>query len=183
VFTGRGATVICPNCSYDNIDGVDTCDECGQPLVDFDPAGCELEESISRHSIRVLAPKPPLTVSSAATVREAVQMMAEKNIGALLVEQDRSVVGIFTERDVLNRVTPRLADALDRPVCEYMTRSPETIRRRDSIAYALHAMDIGGYRHMPVVDEYGAANGILSVRDILRFLCVRFAEIRSACGG
>ena len=61
----------------------------------------------------------------------------------------------------------------------YMTRSPETIRRQDSIAYALHQMDIGGYRHMVVVDRYGTPTGILSVRDILRFLCVRFAEIRT----
>ncbi len=62
-----------------------------------------------------------------------------------------------------------------------MTRSPETIRRQDSIAYALHAMDIGGYRHMVVVDSAtGMPTGILSVRDILRFLCVRFAEIRSS---
>jgi CBS domain-containing protein len=171
--------MICPDCSFDNIEGVDWCEACGQPLVDFDPATCELEESISRHSIRVLAPKPAVTIPASRSVREAIREMAGKNIGCLLVTDGANVVGIFTERDVLNRVSADLTGALDQPVSKFMTASPETIRRQDSIAYALHAMDIGGYRHMPVVDKAGVPNGILSVRDILRFLCVRFAEIRS----
>jgi CBS domain-containing protein len=170
--------MICPDCSFDNIEGVDWCEACGQPLVDFDPATCELEESISKHSIRVLAPKQPVAISASKTVREAIGTMAEKNIGCVLIADGKNVVGIFTERDVLNRVSADLT-ALDAPVSKFMTPSPETIRRQDSIAYALHAMDIGGYRHIPVVDKTGAPDGILSVRDILRFLCVRFAEIRS----
>jgi CBS domain-containing protein len=170
--------MICPDCGYDNIEGVDGCEQCGQPLVEFDASTCELEESISRHSIAVLAPKPPICVPGSTTVREAVRMMAQKKIGCLVVEDSNSLVGVFTERDVLNRISPDLS-ALDQPVSAFMTRSPETIRRQDSIAYALHAMDIGGYRHMVVVDRYGAPTGILPVRDILRFLCVRFAEIRS----
>jgi len=170
--------VICPDCGYDNIEGVDWCEQCGQPLVEFDPATCELEESISRHSIRVLSPKPAISVPPSCTVREAVRMMAQRNIGCLLVQDSSGVAGVFTERDVLNRISPDMT-AMDRPVSDYMTRSPETRRRQDSIAYALHAMDIGGYRHMAVVDSEGSPTGILSVRDILRFLCVKFAEIRS----
>jgi CBS domain-containing protein len=177
-LTAKENAMICPDCGYDNIEGVDWCETCGQPLVEFDPATCELEESISRHSIRVLSPKPAISVPPSCTVREAVRMMAQKNIGCLLVQEGSSVTGVFTERDVLNRISPDMT-AMDRPVRDYMTRSPETIRRQDSIAYALHAMDIGGYRHMAVVDSSGAPTGILSVRDILRFLCVRFAEIRS----
>ena len=61
-----------------------------------------------------------------------------------------------------------------------MTDTPVTISQDDSIAYALHAMDLGGYRHLPVVDENNRPTGIISVRDILRFLCVRFAELRTA---
>jgi CBS domain-containing protein len=170
--------MICPDCGYDNIEGVDGCEQCGQPLVDFDPASCELEESISRHSIAVLTPKPVVTIPSTTTVRDSIRTMAEKNIGCVLVKDCERLAGVFTERDVLNRITPDL-DALDEPVGNFMTRSPETIRRQDSIAYALHQMDIGGYRHMVIVDRYGSPTGILSVRDILRFLCVRFAEIRS----
>jgi len=59
--------MICPDCGYDNIEGVDGCEQCGQPLVDFDPATCELEESISRHSIAVLTPKSGVSVPSCST--------------------------------------------------------------------------------------------------------------------
>ena len=137
--------MICPDCGYDNIEGVDGCEQCGQPLVDFDPSTCELEESISRHSIAVLAPKPAVCISAETTVREAVQTMAQKNIGCLLVKEAEQLAGVFTERDVLNRISQDLS-ALDEPVSNYMTRSPETIRRQDSIAYALHA---DGYRRLP----------------------------------
>ena len=69
---------------------------------------------------------------------------------------------------------------LDRPVADFMTPSPETITKQDSIAYALHAMDLGGYRHIPVVAEDSKLPiGIISIRDILRFLCIRFAKLRS----
>ena len=73
----------------------------------------------------------------------------------------------FSERDVLNKVAPNLA-ALDRPVSDFMTQSPVSLIKQDSIAYALHAMKLGGYRHLPVLNEARRPTGIISVRDILR---------------
>lgn len=173
--------MICPDCGYDNIDGVDTCEACGQPLVQFDFTSTELEQSISRHSINVLCPKTPVTVNAAASAREAVGEMVGRKIGCLLVEEDGKLVGIFSERDVLNKISADTA-VLERPVSEFMTPAPVTISGKDSIAYALQAMDLGGYRHMPIVDEQNRPTGIISIRDILRFLCVRFAELRPAPG-
>lgn len=170
--------MICPDCGHDNISGVDTCEACGQPLVQFDPSGCELEQSISRHSISVLNPKTPVTVNSSVSLREAVAQLVEHRIGALLVVENDVLVGIVTERDVLNRVSEDPA-MLDKPVFDSMTRSPESVKPQDSIAYALHAMDLGGYRHLAIVDDTGRPTGIISIRDILRFLCVRFAEMRA----
>ena len=164
----------CPDCGHDNIVGVDTCEECGQPLVDFDPSGSELEQCISRHAIGVLCPKAPITIESSVSLRDAVSRMVEHKIGCLLVVENDVLVGIVTERDVLNNATEDLA-AFDRPVFDFMTQSPTSIKPQDSIAYALHSMDLGGYRHMPIVDDAGTPKGIISVRDILRFLCARFA--------
>src|SRR5690606_34589106 len=112
-------------CGLDNIPGSDWCDQCGKPLVEIDLDSCELEESISRHSIRVLAPKPAVSVDAQATVREAIAAMVQKNIGCLLVEKNSSIVGVFTERDVLHRVSADLR-TLDRPVSEFMTAKPAT---------------------------------------------------------
>lgn len=170
--------MICPDCGHDNISGVDLCEACGQPLSEFDLlCGSDLEESISRHSISVLAPRKPATVSAATTVQDAIKEMVDRKIGCLLVVDGSQLVGIFSERDVLNKVSAEMS-SLSKPVSEFMTAKPTAIRKQDSIAYALHAMDIGGYRHMPIVDDSGKPTGIISVRDILRFLCVRFAEIR-----
>jgi CBS domain-containing protein len=169
--------MICPDCGFDNIDGVDLCEECGQPLANLDPAGSSLEQSISRHEVRVLAPKQPVTVPAIASVGECVREMATRGFGCLLVEEDGRLAGVFTERDVLDKISGDLT-LLNRPVSEFMTRDPVAISRHDSIAYAMHAMDIGGYRHLPIVDSEGKPNGIISVRDILRFLCVRFAALR-----
>lgn len=174
--------MICPDCRYDNIPGVDVCEQCGQPLVAFDNSGSELEQSITRHDVDVLCPKTPIAVDASSTVREAVAEMVARKIGCLLVQQDGELVGIFTERDVLNRISGDLS-LLDQPVSEFMTRTPATITPRDSIAYALQTMGLGGYRHLPVVADDGRPRGIISIRDILRFLCVRFAELRSAASG
>ena len=137
--------MICPDCGYDNIEGVDWCEQCGQPLVEFDPATCELEESISRHSIRVLSPKPAISVPPSCTVREAVRMMAQRNIGCLLVQDSSGVAGVFTERDVLNRISPDMT-AMDRPVSDYMTLLP-----RDHSPAGFHRLRAArdGHRRLP----------------------------------
>jgi len=172
--------MLCPDCGHDNIAGVDLCEECGQTLVLFDFVGDELEASIARHAIDVLNPRSPAMVDGGRSTREAVREMVDRGIGCLLVQQNGSLVGIVTERDVLNRVAADPNANLERPVAEFMTSEPETITRQDSIAYALHAMDLGGYRHIPVVDDDGRPVGIISVRDILRFLAIRFAQLRSS---
>jgi CBS domain-containing protein len=173
--------MICPHCDHDNIDGVDLCDECGMPLTQFDFKGSELEESIARHSVEVLCPKEPFSVAPTALAREAIQQMVQNKIGCLLVVKNGELAGVFSERDVLNKVAPNLS-ALDRPVSDFMTASPVSLIKQDSIAYALHAMKLGGYRHLPVLNESGKPTGIISVRDILRFLCIRFAELRMHAG-
>lgn len=169
----------CPDCGFDNIDGVDLCEACGQPLVDVEPTGSELEESICRHLVSVLPTKTPVVVAPQTPVREAVDKMVGLKLGCLLVVEGDDFPGIFTERDLLIKVSEDLLALMDRPVADFMTPSPATITRNDSIAYALHAMDVGGYRHLPIVDDTGRPIGIISIRDILRFLCVRFAEIRT----
>lgn len=170
--------MICPSCQYDNIPGVDACEQCGQSLTHMEEPSSELERSITQHPVQVLAPKTPVTVSAHASVRTAIASLVEHRIGCLLVEDDGQVSGIFTERDVLNRVLPDRT-AMDRPVATVMTPSPQTITGEDSIAYAMHEMTVGGYRHLPVANSDGVASGIISARDLVRFLSIRFADLRS----
>lgn len=170
--------MICPDCGHDNIDGIDACDECGQPLTGLQEPESDLERSITSHPVRALVAKRPVTVLAETTVREAVDEMVRHRIGCLLVEDEGKITGIFTERDVLNRVLTETA-SLDGPVAQFMTASPETVSLTDSIAYAMHAMSVGGYRHLPVAGKDGEAVGIISARDLLRYLSIRFADLRT----
>lgn len=169
----------CPDCGSINVDGSDECHSCGISLSHFDPKGAEIEQSITAHPISVLCTREPICISPETPVRSAIHQMAAKNLGCVLVEDHRhKLLGVFSERDVLNKVagTP---GAMDRPVSEFMTASPTTVTKRDSIGFALQTMGLGGYRHLPIVDAENVAVGQLSTRDILRFLCVNYAKSRS----
>jgi CBS domain-containing protein len=104
--------------------------------------------------------------------------MADHGIGCVLVLDGESLVGIFSERDVLTRVTSQ-PTRLKEPVRAVMTPKPFTISANDSIGYALQSMDLGGYRHIPIVDGAGKAVGLISIRDIVRFLGVYYAKSRA----
>ena len=78
----------CPDCGHDNIDGDDTCDACGQSLIQLDPKGGELEQTITKHTIDMLAPRKPVAVQVTTTAREAIRHMVRHGIGCLIVERD-----------------------------------------------------------------------------------------------
>jgi len=91
-----------------------------------------------------------------------------------VVEQGK-LVGIFTERDVLMKLNDRAAELGDRPVSQFMTETVQSLPATAKIAFALHRMDLGGYRHVPIVDDEGRPIGIFSVRDMLNYLTRKMA--------
>jgi CBS domain-containing protein len=60
-----------------------------------------------------------------------------------------------------------------------MTAAPATATKSDSLGFAMQSMDLGGYRHLPIVNSAGIATGIISSRDLLRFMAVKYAASRS----
>ncbi len=163
--------MLCPACGHKNIEGVDACEKCEQSLVFASKPQPKsgLERSIWKDRISLLAPSTPLAVSSATPVREVLKLLVERSIGCVLVVDDSKLVGIFSERDALLRLN---ADAQTRghePVGKFMTSPVESLGLDDRIAFALHKMDIGGFRHIPVL-ENGEPRGVISIRDILRYM-------------
>ena len=123
---------------------------------------------MSRRLIReIIADRPLVTASRTMTVRAAAILMAEKRIGALLVVEGERIAGIFTERDVLNKVLAGRLDPDNTPLAQVMVANPQTIRADKPLAYALHMMAEGGFRHVPVVDDEGVPLGMVSARDAL----------------
>jgi signal-transduction protein with cAMP-binding, CBS, and nucleotidyltransferase domain len=128
-----------------------------------------LGEAILNAPIRALDPRPAAQLPETATIREAIQLMLQRGIGAVLVVKDGRVVGIFTERDVLRRVAVSGID-LARPVKDVMTPDPEALDLDDGIAFALNRMIVGGFRNVPIVDESGAPLAVLSQREVVAYI-------------
>jgi CBS domain-containing protein len=99
-----------------------------------------------------------------------VQLLLDKEVGAVLVvDAAGMLVGIFSERDLLVKVAGSDKDLSALPIEQFMTPKPQTIEPNATLAFALHKMDVGGYRHLPVVRD-GRPIAILSVRDLIRHM-------------
>jgi CBS domain-containing protein len=108
-----------------------------------------------------------LTVEAGAAIVAVAQQMADRNVGAVLVQEDGRLAGIMTERDLMRAVGRGLRD--DAVVGECMTAHPDTIAPDDTIEHAAVLMIHGGYRHLPVVDGDEVV-GVLSIRDLVPML-------------
>ena len=164
--------MICPSCGHQNLPGSDECARCMFDLMSLDgpEAHDRVEASVMLDSVEALRPKEPVTISATALLGDALQMMVDKEIGALLVtDESKRLVGILTERDYLTKVVGLIADYPRQPLQPIMTLNPETVSPSDSIAFAMQKMDVGGYRHLPVVED-GRPVGIISVRDVIRHI-------------
>jgi CBS domain-containing protein len=165
--------ITCPYCSAGNIEGVDECIECGQPLTDMylrDPAN-NVEYSLLNDRVAALSPKTPVSVASTTPVGVVLNQMVEKSIGCVMVLNEmRELIGIFSERDALLKLNDQAAELFDRPIAEFMTANQQVLAANAKIAFAVQRMDLGGYRHIPIVDDKDKLTGVISVRDILRYL-------------
>jgi len=108
-----------------------------------------------------------VTVDPAVNVTDAVTIMSKHATGSALVLDSGTLVGIFTERDVLRALveSPSADAARVSPVSAWMTRDPVTIGPETSVGDALNEMLFRGFRHLPVV-EGGAVVGMVSMRDL-----------------
>jgi CBS domain-containing protein len=129
----------------------------------------QLGEAILGATIRDLEPLPAAMVKETASIKQAIQVMLDRNLGAVLVEREGKAVGIFTERDILRRVI-RTGIDLERPVEEVMTPDPETLSLGDAIGFALNRMAVGGYRNIPIVDDAGKPLSVLSQREVVTYI-------------
>jgi CBS domain-containing protein len=134
-----------------------------------------LDSSTFRKPIKHLRVRKPLQVSKDTKIADAVRLMNEKGLGCVLVTEQEKLIGIFTERDVLKKVMGTM-DASVATVGDAMTLNPECFQPDDSIAFVLNAMHVGGYRHVPIVDQNKRPLAVVSVKDIVAFILDNFPE-------
>lgn len=124
---------------------------------------------------RVLARPEPRTVQSGTSLDVALREMQAGRGETILVCDGRRLVGIVTERDVLNRVIGQATDG-SRPVDDFMTREPDTLSADASLLEAMTMMDKGGYRNLPLIDDQGALSGLLRQQDLLEYVAEAFPQ-------
>lgn len=108
-----------------------------------------------------------VTVDPATTLGEVTTLLSERRIGAVVVLQDRKVIGIVSERDVVKTIARIGASALTTPVREAMTSRIITCGLNDSIDELMDSMTAGRFRHLPVI-ENGELAGIVSIGDVVK---------------
>ena len=109
-----------------------------------------------------------LTIDPASSVQDAIELMKTQGQSYVLVTDGDRIVGIFTERDLLNRVLSEKKLPAEVQVQEVMTPNPDALNPDDYIAYAVERMARYGYRTIPVED--GPALNVLTVWDVMMHL-------------
>jgi len=165
---------LCPFCGAENIDGADVCDDCSQSLEHLSKPrrAPGVEDALFQDRVGTLVRTRPLAVDEATSVGEVIELLVRERVGCVVILRGEEVVGIFSERDALMRIGDAIERCRQRPVREFMTDSPETLDAQDKLVFALHKMDVGHFRHVPILRD-GRLHGVVSVRDILRYLTDR----------
>lgn len=142
------------------------------PLSNYEPTqySSALEVALAESPVSLIQSQPFAELEATTPIRRAVQTLHGLRVASLLVVEQGRLVGIFTERDVLERVAEQFSKLADKPIREVMTCDPLVVYASDPAGTALAAIAAAGYRHVPVLDSEGKIRGIVSPRRVFDFL-------------
>jgi signal-transduction protein with cAMP-binding, CBS, and nucleotidyltransferase domain len=145
-----------------------------RPLYGLDvpraDATAGIVRSVMEDDLSHLKQMETLAVSPEASAQQVAAWMKEAQTGCALVLDDRKkLVGIFTEHDVLCKLMKTGDDAQNVPVSELMTRNPEALKDSDSVAAALNKMAMGRFRHIPIARSDGSYS-VASIKSVLNYI-------------
>ena len=126
-----------------------------------------------------LCARPPVTVSTDASLAEAARLMCERHVGSIVVMGEGAgraqVAGIITDRDIVRAQVHRTSDLSTLSAADIMTADPLAISEHDSIGAAVSHMRARGVRRAPVVSQDGTLVGVVSADDLLARLAAQVA--------
>ena len=154
-------------------------DSIDEELVLMEERISEVEEVISfdvlDDPIGSVSNRAATTIPFEASVGDAIRTMQAERTGSLaVVDTEGRIVGIFTERDVLLKVVGKIAHLDATSIIDVMTPSPETLREDDKLIFAMNKMQVGGFRHVPIVDAERRPLHVLSLREVMHHVLRRF---------
>lgn len=118
-------------------------------------------------------------VTPDVTLAEAVKLLAERRIGAVLVMSGHVLDGILSERDIVRVIAERGADALAEPVGSVMTRKVIHCKPADTVGAIMEKMTSGKFRHLPVMHEDRIV-GLISIGDVVKTRVAEFEHEQEA---
>ena len=130
---------------------------------------------LRNEKVRAVAQQESITVAPDATLDQALAKMRSGGGEALLIVDQGGLVGILTERDVLNRILGRGIDG-SRPVRDFMSAEPRTLSADATLLDAMTAMESGHYRNLPLLSESGKVVGMLRQQDLLEYVAEAFPQ-------
>ena len=121
-----------------------------------------------------------ITIEPNTNVAAAAKLLAERRIGALVVTgADRRMVGIVSERDIVQELAVHGAASLDLPLTDIMTRKVMTCSPSDTISSVMERMTQGKFRHLPVLEQ-GRLIGVVSIGDVVKYRLQQMEREQSA---
>ena len=121
------------------------------------------------HQILNTKPTQIFSVTPSTSVLDALKLMTEKNISALLIMEHDELLGIFTERDYARKIILHGKSSIDTPISEAMTTNPITVKPTDSIELCMELMTEKHIRHLPVATADKVV-GMVSIGDVVKFI-------------
>ena len=143
----------CPVCGHDNFAGEDQCEACGADLrtIDVPQDAVDFHGRLLGEHLDALGIERPPTVVTGPPSRAAISRMKDDGLECLLVVEGDALRGIVTYQDAILKLPGRTLDGM--VVDALMTPDPVVLRHDDTTAVALHKMAVGGFRHIPIVED------------------------------
>ena len=147
------------------------------PLSNYEPReySDSLREALAEETVSSIRSRPYAEIAPDKSIYGALQALAGLKVASLLVVEDGRLVGVFTERDVLERVALKGLDTKRMAVRDVMTSNPVVVYETDPAGAALSAIAVAGFRHVPVLDVRNAVVGVISPRRVFEFLLQRMS--------
>ena len=131
-------------------------------------------------SLDAIVQRPARTLPPTASCTDAARLMRDENVGAVVVANGREPIGIVTDRDLAVRVVAEQRAASDVPLASIMSTHPAFVATRRTLDEVISTMRQLGVRRLPVVDDAGNLDGILSLDDVLMLLARELGELGEA---
>ena len=125
--------------------------------------------------ISSLGLKLPLMIEMGTNMKNTLEILHGKEQNCILIVENNILKGIITERDILLKVTGKGFDLDLVTVDEFMTETPEHLSPEDPLAYALNKMHVGGFRHVPILNDSMEPVGLISISNIISTIADYFS--------